>query len=217
MKQAITGQYEYLHRSGVGLDYFTSRIDRLTLYPTGRFTLLTQQHSRVAHAARSFVQGQSAASSPPQQRREGNYALHEQAVTLFFDDGRQEHGQFSWDADGVQIGDHFFRKVSDSTLLPPTERIQKDMDDIAKGLKIAGTLGGMALKVAKGIQGTLGTEPSVPPQEPHSASPASPPQAAPSEPPSRPSEQTDAVYCEQCGTRSRQGKRFCNRCGAPLT
>src|SRR5947209_438600 len=56
---------------------------------------------------------------------------------------------------GLQIGQDFFNKVSDSTVLPPTHRLKKDMDDIAKGLKIAGAIGGIAIKAAKGIHDTI--------------------------------------------------------------
>ena len=58
MMKPITGQYECVHRSAVGLDYFTSRIDRLTLQADGRFALIVQDRSRIANAAQSLVSGQ---------------------------------------------------------------------------------------------------------------------------------------------------------------
>src|ERR1051326_7650884 len=146
MMKPITGQYECAHTSGVGLDYFTSRIDRLTLQPNGRFTLVVQDRSRLANAAQSFISGQQVNSSAPETRREGNFTQQGNTLTLRFDDGTQEQGQLAWNGEGVQIGQNFFNKVSDSTLLPPTNRLKKDMDDIAKGLKIAGAIGGFAMK-----------------------------------------------------------------------
>jgi hypothetical protein len=151
----ITGQYEYVHRSGIGLDYFTSRIDRLIVQGNGRFSLLLQEHSRASGAAQSLMSGQQVSASAPEVRREGNYIQQEATLLLNFDDGTQEQGQLSWNGDGVQIGKNFFTKVSDSTLLPPTHRMKQDMDDIAKGLKIASTLGGFAVKAAKTINDTF--------------------------------------------------------------
>ncbi|HWS83551.1 MAG TPA: zinc-ribbon domain-containing protein, partial [Ktedonobacteraceae bacterium] len=138
--------------------------------------------------------------------------------------------------DGLQIGPNVFTKVSDSTLLPPTHRLKQDMEDIAKGIKIAKTIGGMAAKAAKTIQGTIQPtqEPETgqtPPQSPSVVqqgqpvqSPMPPPTPqnvtpGPHSPsgftPQTPS--TGAVlYCDQCGARSRPGKRFCNNCGARL-
>lgn len=182
MMKPITGQYECLHRSGVGLDYFTSRIDRLTLHPNGRFILIIQDHSRAVNAAQSFISGQQVTSAAPETRREGNYIVQGNSITLHFDDGAQEQGQLSWNGEGVQIGPNFFNKVSDSTLLPPTNRLKKDMDDIAKGLKIAGTIGGMALKAAKTIHETIQATqgPGAPP--PQGAGPQQPVQPAPVQP-----------------------------------
>ena len=73
MTKPITGQYEYVHRSGVGLDYFTSRIDRLILQTNGRFILIIQESSRVANAAKSLINGQQIATQAPEIRREGTY------------------------------------------------------------------------------------------------------------------------------------------------
>ncbi len=131
MTKPVTGQYECVHRSGVGLDYFTSRVDRLTLQASGRFVLAVQDRSRIANAAQSLVSGQQANMVAPEIRREGNYTCQGNVLFLHFDDGKQEQGQFSWNGEGVQIGTSFFNKVSDSTLLPPTHRIKKDMEDIA--------------------------------------------------------------------------------------
>ncbi len=233
----VTGQYECQHRSGIGLDYFTSRIDRLIVQANGRFVLVVQEHSRVSNAAQSFISGQQVSSSAPETRREGSYNQQGTALWLNFDDGTQEQGQFSWNGDGVQIGKNFFNKVSDSTLLPPTHRMKQDMDDIAKGLKIAGAIGGMAMKAAKTINETIqstresgtGTQPQSPP--PQTAPPPSQ-NAAPNQPPTyqppvqrppapEPAQQTvpgqpAALFCDQCGARVRPGKRFCNNCGARL-
>ena len=151
----ITGQYECLHQSGVGLDYFTSRIDRLTLLPKGRFTLTVQDRSRLSNAAQSLLSGQQVSTAAPETRREGNYIQQGNSVSLRFDDGTQQQAQLSWNGDGLQIGQDFFNKVSDSTVLPPTHRLKKDMDDIAKGLKIASAIGGIAIKAAKGIHDTI--------------------------------------------------------------
>src|SRR5260221_14546495 len=155
MAKPITGQYEFVHRSGLGLDYFTSRVDRLTIQANGRFVLIIQDRSRMANAAQSLVNGQQVAPTAPETRREGNYTVQGNAIAFRFDDGTQEQGQLSWNGDGLQFGPNFFNKVSDSTLLPPTNRLKKDMDDIAKGLKIASTIGGMAVKAAKNIHDNI--------------------------------------------------------------
>jgi hypothetical protein len=243
MTKPVTGQYEYLHRSGVGLDYFTSRIDRLTLLPSGRFILIIQERSRIANAAQSLMSGQQVAMNAPEVRREGTYSAQGNAVSFRFDDGAIEDGQVAWNGEGMQFGPNFFNKVSDSTVLPPTHRMKKDMDDIAKGLKIAGTIGSMAIKAAKTIQDTVQTAqepgpgqkqyaPSSSPTETSQPAPtAQPQQPAPSSPsytppqqphvqstatPPQQREQQEAVFCDQCGARARPGKRFCNNCGAQL-
>src|SRR6266702_7054797 len=155
MMNSITGQYECSHRSGVGLDYFTSRLDRLTLQANGHFTFIVQERSRVSHAAKSLLSGQQVDINAPEVRREGNYSYQGNTISFNFDDGTQEQGQLT--TDGVQIGNNLYEKVSDSTLLPPTHRMKSNMEDIAKGLKIAGALGGAALKAAKTIQDTFQT------------------------------------------------------------
>lgn len=242
MTKPITGQYEYLHRSGVGLDYFTSRIDRLTLLPSGRFVLIIQERSRIANAAQSLMSGQQVAMNAPEVRREGTYSAQGNAVSFRFDDEAIEDGQVAWNGEGMQFGPNFFNKVSDSTVLPSTHRMKKDMDDIAKGLKIAGTIGSMAIKAAKTIQDTIQTAqepgpgqkqytpassptetnqpaPTAQPQQPASSSPSyTPPQPhvqSTATPPQQ-REQQEAVFCDQCGARARPGKRFCNNCGAQL-
>jgi hypothetical protein len=249
----ITGQYECLHSSGVGLDYFTSRIDRIVLQPNGRFVLTIQDRSRISNAAQSLINGQQAALAAPETRREGNYTHQGNNLELRFDDGGFEQGHISWNGEGLQLGPNFFNKVSDSTQLPPTHRLKKDMDDIAKGLKIASTLGGIAVKAVKTIQGTVqsvqGTAPGQQPVQsgtssnaqpaqpmqnstPQSASyppssagsPIPPPQntASPVQPVQNPVSQSpqqgpvETLFCDQCGTRVRPGKRFCNNCGAQL-
>ncbi len=250
----VTGQYEYVHRSGIGLDYFTSRIDRLIVQGNGRFSLLLQEHSRATGAAQSLLNGQQVSAAAPEIRREGSYTQQEAVLFLNFDDGTQEQGQLSWNGDGVQIGKNFFTKVSDSTLLPPTHRMKQDMDDIAKGLKIASTLGGFAVKAVKTINDTIQTtkDPGVGPSQnaPSPAQPMQPPAAQPYQPiqndgrpmpqqpiqnnagsmpqqpptyqpvPPQPSQNPPvgqpALFCDQCGARTRPGKRFCNNCGARL-
>ena len=213
MMKPITGQYECQHKSGVGLDYFTSRIDRLILQPNGRFSLVVQEHSRVTNAAQSLISGQQVSTATPEVRREGYYTQQEITLSLTFDDGTQEQGQLSWNGDGVQIGKNFFNKVSDSTLLPPTHRMKQDMDDIAKGLKIASTLGGFAVKAVKTINDTFqGTKEAGIGPQPAPAQPVQPPQAAPTPPAGQPA----ALYCDQCGARVYPNKRFCNNCGARL-
>ena len=213
MTKPITGQYEYLHRSGVGLDYFTSRIDRLTLLPNRRFILIIQERSRIANAAQSLMSGQQVAMNAPEVRGEGTYSAQGNAISFRFDDGAIEDGQLAWNGEGMQFGPNFFNKVSDSTILPPTHRMKKDMDDIAKGLKIASTIGGMAVKAAKTIQDTIQTAqepgpgqkqngPSSPPVETSQPVPtAQPQQPAPSSPsytpPSQPQVQSTATPPQQ--------------------
>jgi hypothetical protein len=224
----ITGQYECVHRSGVGLDHFTSRLDRLTLYQNGRFLLIIQDRSRIANAAQSLLKGQQISTAAPQTRREGNYSVQGNLLLLNFDDGVQLRGQVAWNGEGVQLEQNFFNKVSDSTFLPPTQRLQKDMEDIAKGLKIAGTIGKIAIKAAKTIHETVQSA-----QAPQQSSPPQPAQSAPAaynpaqstpEPvvPQATSQShgqqssTETLYCDQCGARVRPGKHFCNQCGAWL-
>ena len=235
MTKPITGQYEYLHRSGVGLDYFTSRIDRLTILPNGRFTLIIQDRSRLANAAQSLLNGQQVAANASEIRHEGSYTVQDNTLSFRFDNGPAEQGQVSWNGDGIQFGPNFFTKVSDSTMLPPTHRLKKDMDDIAKGLKIASTIGGMAVKAVKTVQDTIQTtqESSSPPSSPAAPQPVpqqpSQPRPAPAQPvqpvqspplqqaanPGMPRGQ-ETLFCDQCGARVRPGKRFCNNCGAEL-
>jgi len=233
MSKPITGQYEFLHRSGIGLDYFTSRIDRLTLLPNGRFNLLIQERSRISSAAQSLMNGQQIATNAPEIRSEGTYSVQGNAISFRFDDGAIEDGQLAWNGEGMQFGPNFFNKVSDSTMLPSTHRMQKDMEDIAKGLKIASTIGGMAIKAAKTIQDTIQTAQEPGPgqkQQPPSSPPVGTAQPAPSTPAytSPPQSQAQsittapehqeqgAIFCDQCGARVRPGKRFCNNCGAQL-
>ena len=234
--QPITGQYECVHSSGVGLDYFTSRIDRLILHADGRFILTVQKRSRATHAAHSLVSGEQVTATAPETRIEGNYVRQDRTVSLYFDTGGLEQAQISSNGDGLQIGPNFFTKVSNSTLLPPTHRLKQDMEDIAKGVKIARTIGGMASKAAKTIHETLqpaqgsGTgqtsqqAPSPVQQDQPVQRPTSPPTPQnvtsgpqstsgfiPQTPP------TGAVlYCDRCGARCGPGKRFCNNCGNRL-
>jgi len=73
--KSLTGQYECLHRSGIGLDYFTSHIDRLTLQANGRFNFVTQEKSRIGHAAKALLSGQQVDMNAPEVRREGRARL----------------------------------------------------------------------------------------------------------------------------------------------
>jgi hypothetical protein len=236
MIKPVTGQYEFVHSSGVGLDYFTARIDRLVLQPNGRFILTIQDRSRLAHAANSLASGQQVTATAPETKREGNYTHQDNEVSLFFDDGGFEPGKIIGNGEGVQLGPNLFNKISDSTMLPPTQRLKKDMDDIAKGLKIASSLGGMAVKAVKTIQNTIqpaaGTaSPSnqAEPTQHTTNAPASQTAAAPAQPATSTQssaapaattfptpEPAGALFCDQCGARIRPGKRFCNNCGARL-
>lgn len=243
--KSLTGQYECAHRSGLGLDYFTARVDRLTLYANGRFALITQEKSRIMHAAKSLASGQQANMDAPETRAEGSYNAQGNLLNLQFDSGEQDQGQIL-DA-GLQFGKDFFEKVADSTFMPPPQRVKSNMEDIAKGLKIAGAIGGTVLKAAKTIQDTLQTPqgqqgtaantpnaaPSAPPQSSYQSQ--QPPQAQPSwqAPPAQPSQPAytppqaapnyaaspqdeETLYCDQCGSPVRPGKKFCNSCGARL-
>lgn len=229
--KSITGQYECVHRSGIGLDYFTSRIDRLTLQANGQFFFIIQDRSRVSHAAKSLVSGQQVDINAPETRRTGNYSSQGDNIFFYFDDGSQEQGQLI--TNGIQIGNNFFEKVSDSTLLPPTHRLKSNIEDIAKGLKIAGALGGAAIKAVKTIQDTIQTTQGVqttptsnvssqgasqkPPvnQTPHT-SPAPPIPSTQSTNNTTPGQDIETLFCDQCGAPVRPGKRFCNHCGARL-
>jgi hypothetical protein len=241
MTQAITGQYECSHHSGIGLDYFTSRLDRLTLQSNGRFALIVQERSRISHAAKSLLSGQQADTSAPETRREGNYSYQGNIVSLYFDDGTQEQGQLT--AGGIQVGKNFFEKVSDSTLLPPTHRLKSNMEDIAKGLKIAGAISGAAIKAAKTLQDTFQTSQGLQSMQPSTTSTSQdtkqpvqgyhaptdsaastpvhttqPPSVPPTQPANNttPEQDTETLFCDQCGAPVRPGKHFCNRCGAKL-
>jgi zinc-ribbon domain len=238
MMNSITGQYECSHRSGVGLDYFTSRLDRLTLQANGHFIFIVQERSRVSHAAKSLLSGQQVDPNAPEIRREGSYTYQGNTISFYFDDGTQEHGQVG--ANSIQIGQNFFEKVSNSTLLPPTHRMKSNMEDIAKGLKIAGAIGSAAIKAAKTIQDTLQTAQATQASNTSSPQATSQPdqknQAAPTSPASAPAQaatpasaspaqpihsassvqDVETLFCDQCGAPARPGKRFCNHCGARL-
>ena len=228
--KSITGQYECFHRSGIGLDYFTSRIDRLTLQANGHFFFVIQDRSRVSHAAKSLVSGQQVDMNAPENRRTGTYSSQGDNISFYFDDGTQEKGQVT--TNGIQIGNNFFEKVSDSTLLPPTHRLKSNMEDIAKGLKIAGALGGAAIKAVKTIQDTIQTtqggqttqtsnvssqgsrqQPPVNQAPPSTTPPAAPTQFHNN---ATPGHDNQTLFCDQCGQPARSGKRFCNHCGARL-
>jgi hypothetical protein len=239
--KSISGQYECLHRSGIGLDYFTSRIDRLTLQANGQFIFIVQDRSRVSHAAKSLFSGQQIDVNAPETQRKGRYTNLGDSISFNFDDGTQEKGQIT--PDGIQIGSNFYEKVSDSTLLPPTHRLKSNMEDIAKGLKIAGAIGGAAVKAAKTIQDTLqpaqGTQVNSASSSSQSSNqqdqknPVTPKQStsfpyqaaqqpASSQPQVQPThsvakdQNAETLFCDQCGAPVRPGKHFCNQCGANL-
>jgi hypothetical protein len=232
--KSLTGQYECLHRSGIGLDYFTSHIDRLTLQANGRFSSIVQEKSRIGHAAKALLSGQQVDMNAPEVRRDGRYSAQGSTILFYFDDGAQEQGQIM--PDGIQIGNNFFEKVSDSTLLPPTHRLKSNMEDIAKGLKIAGAIGGTAIKAVKTIQETIqnaqgqgasSTPSYTPPSQnanpsssPYSQAPGyQPPQTPPSvqpAPAATAGQSDETLFCDQCGQPVRPGKLYCNHCGARL-
>jgi len=258
MAKPVTGQYECVHRSGLGLDYFTSRVDRLTLLSNGRFTLIVQDRNRISHAAQSLASGQQVSAAASEVRREGTFFVQGTSVTLRFNDGTQQQGLLAVNADSkntFQLGQDVFTKVSDSTLLPSTDRLKKDMEDIAKGLKIAGAIGGVAVKAVKTIHDTIqstqtpqktsnnqtaaptqNARTAVPPVQQYpnqqqgmppvrhygqqQPSPSIPPYQATTPPvvPPQPllQDNVPAIYCDQCGTKARSGKRFCSKCGASL-
>ena len=228
--KSLTGQYECLHRSGIGLDYFTSHIDRLTLQANGRFSYIVQEKSRIGHAAKSLLSGGQVDMNAPEMRRDGRYSTQGNTILFYFDDGAQEQGQIA--PNGVQIGSDFFEKVSDSTLLPPTHRLKSNMEDIAKGLKIAGVIGGTAIKAVKTIQGTIqnaqgqgaSSTPSYTPpsqgansysQAPNYQPPQTQPPAQPA-PASTAGQSDETLFCDQCGQPVRPGKLYCSHCGARL-
>lgn len=229
--KSLTGQYECLHRSGIGLDYFTSHIDRLTLQANGRFSYIVQEKSRIGNAAKALLKGEQVDMNAPEVRRDGRYSSQGNTILFSFDDGAQEQGQIA--PNGLQIGSDFFEKVSDSTLLPPTHRLKSNMEDIAKGLKIAGAIGGSAIKAVKTIQETIQnaqqgqgastTPASNPPsQSANTYSQASSYQPPQTPPPAQPAPATTAaqgdetLFCDQCGQPVRPGKLYCNHCGARL-
>ena len=265
--KSLTGQYEYVHRSGLGLDYFTSRVNRLTLYDTGRFSLITQERSRIAHAAKSLAAGQQASMEAPEERQEGSYTSQSDQLSLRFDDGGQEQAQIM--DQGLQFGKDYFEKVSDSTFMPPPQRLKSNMEDIAKGLKIAGTIGNTVMKAARTFQDTMQTQsPQTQQGAPSSAQQPAASNNAPgtgnqsynapnqgnqsyanaagNQPYNAPnqsgqpynapnqgnqsyanaartpapgytgSSEEETVFCDQCGSPVRAGKKFCNTCGARL-
>ena len=236
--KALTGQYECAHRSGLGLDYFTATLDRLTLYANGRFILITQEKSRIMHAAKSLAGGQQASMDAPEVRAEGNYSSQNDTVSLVFDDnGQQEQGQIL--DSGLQFGKDFYEKVSESTVMPNAQRLKSNMEDIAKGLKIAGAIGGTVMKAARTLQGSAQTQPSqnqtgsatnqqnagpAPAQQPAPSAQTwqAPPASSNYTPPppvahTVPEVNGETYFCDQCGAPLRPGKRFCNKCGASVS
>lgn len=219
MMRSLIGQYECMHRSALGLDYFTARLDRLILYANGRFALTTQEKSRLMHAAKNLAAGQQVAGTEaPEAHAEGSYSSQEDLLFLSFDSGEQERATIQ--EAGLLFGKDFYEKVAENTFMPPTQRMKSNMEDIAKGLKIAGAIGGTFFKAAKTLQDTL--QPSQPAQDSQSAAPSQaqpvPPPAAPQQvaPGSARIEENGAFFCDQCGAPVRAGKHFCNKCGARL-
>lgn len=242
--KSLTGQYECVHGSGIGLDYFTSRIDRLVLQSNKQCSLVTQEKSRISHAAKSLLSGQQLDTNAPETRHEGRYTSQGDTISIVFNDGSLAQGQIN--ANGIQIGNDFFEKVSDSTFLPPPNRMKTNMEDIAKGLKIAGAIGGATIKAVKTLQQTVQSAQPAQSAQPMHGSPSSqamgsssqsanagqPPQyqayqaQQPQQPPSQspqaqpnytPPELDDEThFCDQCGSPVRPGKRYCNHCGALL-
>lgn len=220
--KALTGQYECANKSGLGLDYFTAKLHRLTIYSSGRFTLVLQEKSRILHAAKSLVAGEQPSMEAPETRREGRYSELGDLVRFHFDDGSEEQGQIQ--DDGIQIGKDYYEKVSESTFMPPPQRMKSNMEDIAKGLKIAGAIGGTVLKAARTIQDTLQTQTSQPTSDAASNTQysAAPPAAqsrqspVPSSASVAPPTGDETLFCDQCGAPVRPGKHFCNKCGARL-
>jgi len=109
--------------------------------------------------------------------------------------------------------------------------LKSNMEDIAKGLKIAGAVGGAAIKAVKTIQDTI--QPAQGPQSTPASHPTSQganqqaqgyqaPQTPPASTPAQPSytatpeQDAETLFCDQCGQPVRPGKRFCNHCGARL-
>lgn len=216
--KSLIGQYECAHRSGLGLDYFTARLDRLTLYASGRFSLVTQEKSRLMHAAKNLATGQQAGMEAPETQAEGSYSLQGDLLFLNFDSGEQERATVQ--DTGLEFGKDFYEKVADTTFMPPAQRMKSNMEDIAKGLKIAGAIGGTVFKAAKTIQDTLQPAQSAQNQAASSQN-AAPAQAQPvaTTPASSGYAQTehdDTFFCDQCGAPVRSGKKFCNKCGARL-
>jgi len=227
--KSLTGQYECAHRSGLGLDYFTARLDRLTLYANGRFALITQEKSRAMHAMKNLAAGQQAGMEAPETHAEGSYSAQGDLLFLTFDSGEQERATIQ--DTGLEFGKDFFEKVADTTFMPPAQRMKSNMEDIAKGLKIAGAIGGTVFKAAKTIQDTFqpaqpdqnqggGAQNAAPAQSSWQApapAPATQQTAAGYAPPQTAQAENDsAFFCDQCGAPVRSGKKFCNKCGARL-
>lgn len=228
--QSLIGQYECARHSAIGLDFFTGRLDRLTLYTNGRFTLITQEKSRLMHAAKNLMEGQQASMEAPENHAEGSYSSQGDLLFLSFDSGEQERATIQ--ETGLLFGKDFFEKVADTTFMPPAQRMKSNMEDIAKGLKIAGAIGGTVFKAAKTIQDTLQPAQNQSTSNAQNAAPAQsaspgPAQAATPQPtqgyaPQQANpgytqvESDETFYCDQCGSPVRAGKKFCNKCGARL-
>src|SRR6185437_8753283 len=104
----------------------------------GRFALITQEKSRAMHAMKNLATGQQAGMEAPEAQAEGSYSAQGDLLFLTFDSGEQERATIQ--DTGLEFGKDFFEKVADTTFMPPTQRMKINMEDIAKGLKIAGAI-----------------------------------------------------------------------------
>jgi hypothetical protein len=203
-------------------------VDRLTLYANGRFLLIEQEKSRLTHVAKSFAKGEQTTMDAPETRLEGSYSQRGNAVTFIFDNGDAAESTLQAN-NGLQFDQNVFEKVSDNTTLPNTQRIQSNMEDIAKGLKMVSAIGGTVLKAAKTVQESLqqpaqnaSTSMGTPGSGAPSASSSMNRQQAPAAAPIQSSSSTPAAqedvtnYCDQCGSPVRPDKKFCGKCGARL-
>lgn len=208
MAMNVVGQYECEHTSGLGFDYFTSRVDTLTIYADGRFELVVQNKSRISSSANKLKFDSQADTT----RMGGTYSVQGLQLALTFSNGGFEPGQLAPDGSGVTLGPNFFKKVSDNTFLPNTERLQKNMTDMQKGLEIAGKIGGFAMKAVKGLNEMIKTD------EPQANQQQKPtPQQQPPVPASAaPKPAQASSFCEYCGTPLRPGRKFCGNCGKPV-
>jgi len=156
---------------------------------------------------------------------------------------QSEDGQLAWNGGGNAVRPNFFNKVFrfNYTAIPSAD--EKGMDDIAKGLKIAGYhkwYGDQAAKISripyrlhKNLgQGIKQNGPPSPPVEASQPVPTAQPTPAPPSPSYTPSvaasrakyrkhlhkqrEQQEAIFCDQCGARVGLASASRNNLGAQL-